>query len=132
MRKEYMIDLEQNIRGRLLEARMVNQDFLLQMIQMWQKKIGSKMNKYLATNNEEFANEIDLKDIDKYLKTLDILQRISAEPKSGGNPTVGLNLGEGVTIERHGNTVEITPKTKAIGDMLKQFADFRREEESKK
>ena len=132
LRMDYIKDLEESIRGRTLEAKLVNQDFLLQLIHMWQKKIGNKITKYLATDNEQFANDIDLKEVDKYLKTVEMLHKLGSEKGSaGGTPAVGLNLGDGVTIERKGdNTVEITPKSKAIGDMLKQFADSRREEEA--
>jgi len=133
LRMDYIKDLEESIRGRMIEAKLVNQDFLLQLIHMWQKKIGNKITKYLATDNEQFAKDIDLKEVDKYLKTVEMLHKLSSEKggNAGGTPAVGLNLGDGVTIERKGdNTVEITPKSKAIGDMLKQFADSRREEES--
>lgn len=133
LRMDYIKDLEESIRGRMIEAKLVNQDFLLQLIHMWQKKIGNKITKYLATDNEQFAKDIDLKEVDKYLKTVEMLHRLSSEKggSGGGTPAVGLNLGDGVTIERKGdNTVEITPKSKAIGDMLKRFADSRREEES--
>lgn len=133
LRQEYLVDLEANIRGRVIEAKIVSQDFLLQLQQMWQKKIGTNITKYLATDNVQFANEIDLKEVDKYLKTVEMLHKLSSErdanPKA---PTVGLNLGDGVTIVKKGeNEVEITPKSKAIGELLKQFADSRREEENK-
>lgn len=135
LRKDYLLDLEATIRGRLIEAKVVNQDFLLQLTHMWQKKIGNKIAKYLATDNEQFANEIDLKEVDKYLKTVEILHRLDAQPRAPGqsNPAVGFNLGEnGVTITKTGeNEVEITPKNKAIGEALKSFADSRRESEKK-
>lgn len=133
LRQEYMIDLEASSRPRVLEAKLMNQDMLMQLQQMWRKKIGSNITKYLATDNVDFANAIDLKEVDKYLKTVEMLHRLGSEKAPGqGNPTVGLNLGDGVTIVKKGdNEVEITPKNKAIGDMLKQFADFRREEENK-
>lgn len=132
LRKEYLEDLEQTVRGRLMESKLVNQDFLLLLTQMWQKKIGDHIVKYLATGKVEHANAIDLKEVDKYLKTIEILHRLGGAGSGGGNsaPAVGLNLGDGVTIEKKGdNTVEITPKGKAIGDALKAFADSRREEE---
>lgn len=131
LRMDYITDLEQGIRVRVLEARIVGQDFLLELIQMWQKKIGDNITKYLATDNVEFANNIDLKEVDKYLKTVEILHRLSQDPKSqGGNPAVGLNLGDGVKIEKNADgSVEITPKSKAIGAALKEFADMRRVEE---
>jgi hypothetical protein len=98
---------------------------------MWQKKIGSNIKKYLATDNVDFANAIDLKEVDKYLKTVELLHRLSTEKGSkGSTPAVGLNLGEGVTIVKKGdNEVEITPKSKALSEQLKQFANFKREED---
>lgn len=64
LRTDYVADLEHSIRGRLMESRLVNQDFLLQLTQMWQKKIGVKIKKYLATDDESQANAIDLKEVD--------------------------------------------------------------------
>lgn len=133
LRQDYLEDLEANIRSRVLAAKIVNQDFLLQLQQMWQKKIGSKIDKYLATGNEDFANEIDLKEVDKYMKSIETMQKLNSEKIPGQQaPAVGLNLGDGVTITKTGdNAVEITPKSKAIGDMLSQYANLRREEEKK-
>lgn len=133
LRTDYLVDLESSMRGRVLEAKIVNQDFLLQLQAMWQKKIGSKISKYLATDNEEFANSIDLKEVDKYLKTVELLQKLASEGKpipADTRPMVGLNAGDGVTIVKKGeNEIEITPKSKAIGDALKMFADSRRAED---
>lgn len=137
LRREYLEDLEENIRARVLEAKIVNQDFLLQLQQMWQKKIGSNITKYLQTDNPDFANAIDLKEVDKYLKTVEMMHKLSGKsdtpPSDSTRPMVGLNAGpEGVTIVKTGeNSMEITPKSKAIGDALKQLADFRREDEKK-
>lgn len=130
LRRDYLSDLELSIRGRLIEAKVINQDFLLQLQQMWQKKIGSHITNYLRTNDEAHANKIDLKEVDKYLKTVEMLQRLSADPKADAKPLIGLNMGDGVTVTKTGdNSVEITPKQKAIGDVLQQFADAKRKEE---
>lgn len=134
LRQEYLEDLESSMRGRVIEAKLVSQDFILQLQTMWHRKIGSRVTKYLATGNEEFIKELDLKEIDKYLKTAELLQKLAGEGKSlttdNTRPMVGLNAGDGVTIVKKGeNEIEITPKSKAIGDALKMFADARREEE---
>jgi hypothetical protein len=131
LRREYLHELELTIRNRLLESKIVSQDFLLQLTQVWQKKIGSQITEYLRTGDENHANNINLKEIDKYLKTIEMLHKITAEgaPKKPMAPAVGLNLGDGVTVKKVGdNEVEITPKSKTIGDVLKQFADSRRKE----
>jgi hypothetical protein len=134
IRKDYMVELEDQMKRRVIEAKLVSQDFLLQLSQLWEKKIGNKITRYLATNNEEFADQINLKEIDRYLKTMELLQKSLAEPKSDSRgPLVGLNIGDGATITRKGdNELEITPKQRAIGDILKQHADMMREEEKNK
>lgn len=132
MRREYLHELEMTQRQRLLESKIESKDFLLALTHMWQKKIGGNITKYLQTDDERFANEIDLKEIDRYLKTIDIIHKLSYDGKADGKPTVGLNLGDGVVITKKGNNeVEITPKQKTIKDALRQFADMRREEEQK-
>jgi hypothetical protein len=136
---EYLRDLEETMVRRTIESRLVGQDFLLQLKQLFEKKIGDKIADYLRTNDVKFANEIDLKEVDKYIKTFEALDKLTGERVKASKsdkssaPAVGLNLGDGVTIKKVGeNEVEVTPKQKKIGDMLKELADFRREEDSKK
>jgi uncharacterized protein YnzC (UPF0291/DUF896 family) len=135
LRQDYLQDMEQSMRNRVLESKIVDQDFLLQLQAMWRKKIGSKMDKYFATNNEDFLSGIDLKEVDKYMKSVEILHKLAGgkDPTGDNNrPMVGVNAGDGVTITRKGdNEIEITPKSKAMGEALKMFADSRREEERK-
>lgn len=135
LRQDYLIELEANMRNRVIESKLVSQDFLLQLSHAWQKKIGKNITQFLATGDEKYANEIDLKEVDKYLKTIEILHKISSENAAGKNktPAVGLNLGDGVTItKKDDNSVEITPKQNTVGALLKQYADSRRDEELKK
>lgn len=134
LRQDYLVDLESSMRGRVIESKIISQDFLLQLLLMWQKKIGHKLNKYFSTDNENIVNEIDLKEIDKYLKTVEMLHKLSGDksPGSDSRPMIGVNAGDGVTIVKKSDTeIEITPKTRAIEDALKQFADARREEENR-
>lgn len=137
LRQDYLTDLESSARSRAIESKIVGQDFLLQLQAMWQKKIGSRINKYFATDNEEFVSDLDLKEIGQYLKTVELIQKFASEGKLPSTdslrPMVGVNAGDGVTIVRKGdNEIEITPKSKAMSEALKMFADSRREEEKKK
>lgn len=132
-RREYLVEMEESIGNRLIENKIESQDFLLNLTQTWQTQMGKKMKKYISSGDEKFINEIDLKVLDKYLKTLEILHKTGSSGGDGKNPTVGLNLGNGVTVKKiNDNEVEITPKDKKLGDMLKKLADERREEELKK
>lgn len=131
---EYLSDLEQSMKNRIAEAKLVNQDFLLLLTQAWQKKISRNLRRYLETDDVSHTDDIDLKEVDKLLKTIEMIKDLNNEGKNskGKTPAVGLNLGEGVTIERSGdNKVTITPKEKVHGDILKKYADHRRAEENK-
>lgn len=133
VRQEYIVNLETNIRQRIIESKLMSQDFLLKMIQMWHKKIGAKMSRYMSSDDEEFTDQINLKELDRYLKTLDMLQKSIAIPGSESRPLVGINVGEGATMTRTGdNTIEITPKENAKTDMLKYYADMAREKDKEK
>jgi hypothetical protein len=132
IRKEYMVELGEHMKRRLLEFKLMSQDHLLNLAQMYQKKHGHKIMRYLETNNEEHSDQINLKELDRYMKIVDLIQKSTAEPQKDKGPLVGLNIGDGATITRKGdNELEITPKQRAIGDVLKHYADLRREEESK-
>lgn len=134
LKLEYQEELMNSMRGRIVAAKMQSQDFLLQLSQMWQKKIGKKMDQYMSTGDESHADSISLKEIDKYLKTLETLNKLTAEggPK-GDKPLVGVNVGDGVSItKQQDGSVEITPKAKTIGSMLETLANQRREAEAAK
>lgn len=127
-RQEYVDELKANIKHRVMEVRLMSQDMLIQMAQMFHKKFGTKMNRYMLTGNEDFTKEINLKEIDRYLKIMELLQK-SIEAPQPKSPMVNVNIGEGATLtKRSDNTIEVTAKQKAVGEMLKQYADMRREE----
>lgn len=133
-RMEYIGELQSRMNFRIAESKLVNQDFLLLLTQAWQKKIGRNLRKYLETDDTSHTEEIDLKEVDKLLKTIEMIKDLNNEGKNskGKTPLVGLNLGEGVTVERSSDTtVTITPKEKVVGEMLKKHADNRRAEENK-
>ena len=136
VRQDYLQDLDERMKVRVAEAKLMSQDFMVELLQTFQKKIGKKMQRYLATDNEDIANEINLKDIATYIKTMEALNKSMGDYRSGDGSNqpspVGINLGEGVTVSKNQDgTVEITPKQKAVGEILKQFADNRREDEKK-
>jgi hypothetical protein len=130
IRKEYMLELSDHMKRRILEFKLTSQDHLLNLAQMYQRKHGGKIMRYLETNDEAHTDQINLKELDRYMKIVDLIQKSVAEPAKDKGPLIGLNVGDGATVTRKGdNEIEITPKQKAIGDVLKHFADLRREEE---
>lgn len=135
-KKEYLSEIDHKIKGRLGDSNLLNQDFLLLLAQGLQKKITKKLERYLATDDPSHANEINLKEVDKLLKTIDMIKELNNEGKSskGKTPAVGLNLDNfSGTIERSGeNQVTITPKERVLGDVLARHADKLRAEANSK
>lgn len=134
LKLDYLQEMELHLKTRVMNAKVASQDFLLQLANMYQRKIGKKMDRYLKTDDEVEADKINLKEIDKYLKLVESLHKLSSDPMpKQANSAVGLNVGDGVTITKTGeNSVEITPKSKTIGTMLEDLANKRREQESSK
>ena len=135
-RQEYLREIQDNMLQRTLEAKIVGQDFLIQLKQFFEKKIGTNINNYMRTNNEAFAALVDLKEVDKYIKTFETLDKLTTvkQPRSDkpSAPTIGINAGlSGVTITKTGdNTVEVTP-TEKPKSALEKFAEERRREAEK-
>ena len=134
LRKDYLDELQAIMKDKITESKLQNQEFLFDLIMVYRKKIGKNMNKYLKTDNEEWADKFDSKDLNVYFKCVELLEKLNADSYSPSNADnkslVALNgMGEGVTITKTGaNSVEITPKS-PFSSKLKQFADLKREQE---
>lgn len=133
-RRELQHETEATIRNRTMQDKVDNQDFMLKLTHYFKKKLGKRIDSYLATDDEAHADSIDAKDIAQAIKTIESLEKLTADapvPKVPA-PAVGLNVGEGVTMTKNPDgSVDITPKERAVGDILKQFADARRAAEKK-
>ncbi len=132
LRRDYLEELQATLKDKVMESKLQSQEFLLELVLAYQKKVSRNIHQYLRTDNEEFADRIDPKDISTVLKVMELLHKLSNENLGMPNDKalVGLNgLGEGMTITKTGaNSVEITPKT-PFSSKLKAFADLKREQE---
>ena len=133
LRKEYLDELQTTLKDKVTESKLQSQEFLLHLVLAYQKKIGKNIDQYLRTDNEEFADKVDSRDLTALMKLLELLHRLSNEAINdpSNKSMVALNgMGEGVTITKTGaNSVEITPKKSEFSSKLKQFAEMKREEE---
>lgn len=125
--------LDAGIKERILQARLMNQDFVLQIQQFFLKKIGYRMTSFMASGDEEAANSIDRKDLEMYMKSVDLLDKITTEKiPTGSRPTVGLNLGgfDGTLKKVGENEIQISPRNKTNAEMLQDLANLKRTEEA--
>jgi hypothetical protein len=127
-RREQDRDLEAHMKNRIFKVGLRSQDVMIQFLENCNRKFMRMLNSQAAGNNDA-ANQINLKEYETYLKTQALLQKSIEAPTPKG-PLVGINVGDGATVTRTGeNTIEVTPKQKAMGNMLKELADQRRAEE---
>ena len=52
---EHLAILDANIKDRILQAKLVDQDFVLQIQQFFLKKIGRKMTRFMASGDDEIC-----------------------------------------------------------------------------
>ena len=131
LRAEYLDELHATLKGKILEAKLQDQEFLLHLSLAYKKKIGKNIDQYLRTDDSQFYDKIDNKDLSTLMKVMEMLHKLNSETMGDKPPLVGLNgMGEGVNITKTGpNSVEITPKQSPIASKLKQFAELKREQE---
>lgn len=127
-RREYHEELEASMRSRLVESKLVSQDFLLQLTGLYQKKISKQVTSFLATDDVKHADAIDPKEVAQLLKLMEMLHKLASDGSgSKAVSPVSLGLGDGVTIRKTSdNSVEITPKSASVAETLRQLADAQR------
>lgn len=134
LRKEYLDELQATMKDKVIDSKIQTQQFLFDLISAYRKKIGKTVNRYLKTDNEEWMDKLDNKDMGVIFKCVELLEKLSSEnfnPHSEKSLVAFNGMGEGVTITKTGNnSVEITPKGPSpVSSKLKQFADMKREME---
>ena len=132
LKEDYLNEVQEKIKSRVVDSKLISKEFMLLLVQAWQKKIGSQLTKYLATNDDSHMENINLKEIAQLMRAIEMVNELdnTGKDSKGKTPAVGLNLGSGVVVEKLAdNKISVTPKETPIGDLLQQIADERRNKE---
>lgn len=134
VKEEYINESLENIKNQVVHSKLKSQEWMLLLVQAYQKRLGSKLKRYLSTNDETVMDSLDLKEVGQLMKAIELVNDLDSTGKSSsGKSPIGLNIGDGVTMERDGdNKITITPKSATIGELLKQHADANRQAEKDK
>src|ERR1035437_4067328 len=79
LRVEYLDELQATLKDKVVESKLQSQEFLLELVLAYQKKVSRNIHQYLRTDNTEFFDKIDPKDINAVLKVMELLHKFSSE-----------------------------------------------------
>lgn len=137
LRKDYIEEMQNQITQRVIDSKLSSQTFLLKLVHNWERRMTKRIDEYQRSGEEPMGGVIDFKEVDKYLKTVEVLHKITSEnyDKLRAPPSpIGLNVGDGVTVQKNGNTLTISPvaRERTVAEMLRQVADAKRQEDEEK
>jgi len=131
LKLDYLTEIQEKISSRVIDSQLRSKEFMLLLVQAFQKKVSNKLSLYLATEDPAHMEDVDLKEVGQLMRAIEMVNELDSAGKlpNGKTPAIGLNLGDnGVDVEKTGdNTISITPKKDAsVGDLLQKLADENR------
>ena len=133
-RMEYLNDIQNKITGKLTTTRIESLNFITNLVQFMHKYYGDEFNNYLMTGDKTIIENLDLKMLNQYFKSIEVLEKLlnpSNVTRGGSNTTVNVNAPDGAEVRQiNENTLQITPGN--TGDILKELSklkDQKRNEE---
>lgn len=124
-RMEYLEDIQRQMTKKLTHTRIESLNFISDLINCHHKYYGDEINKYLQTNDRTIIDNLDLKALSQYFKSIEILEKIlnpTNTNRIGTGTTININAA-GSKIDANENSIEITPSN--TGDILKALANLK-------
>jgi hypothetical protein len=125
-RMEYLEDIQRQMTKKLSHTRIESLNFISDLINCHHKYYGDEINRYLQTNDRTIIENLDLKSLTQYFKSIEILEKIlnPANVTKGGGSGTTININAaGSKIDATDDSIEITPSN--TGDILKALANLK-------
>lgn len=130
-RMEYLEDIQRQITKKLSHTRVESLNFISDLINCHHKYYGDEINRYLQTNDRSIIDNLDLKALGQYFKSIEILEKIlnptNISKGGGSGTTININAA-GSKIDTTNDSIEITPSN--TGDILKALANLKDKKKS--
>lgn len=131
-RMEYINDIQNKITKKLVTTRVESLNFISNLIGFMHKYYGDEFNKFMLTGDRDIIDNLDLKMLSQYFKSIEILEKLmnpaNVKPPKNSGATVKINAPNGAKVEQlSDNTLEITPSNS--GDILKKLAEMKENQE---
>ena len=96
------------------------------------KHFTENMNKYIMTGDPTILQEIDVKLLNTYYKSLEILEELMKKPPTGNplsnTPNVNININNASVKSANSDTINV--ESESPGEVLKRLADFKKAKEA--
>jgi len=131
-RMEYLSDIQKNMVKKLTDTRVESLNFIANLISVHHKYYGEEMNEYLRTGDRTIIENLDLKQLSQYFKSIELLEKIlnptNVKTGGGSNMNVNVNASDGATLTQiNENTLEIKPGN--TGTILEALVKHKEEKE---
>lgn len=130
-RMEYLDDIQRNISKELANTQIEGLNFISGLISMHHKYYGDKINEYLTTGDETIIENLDLKQLTHYFKSMDMLEKLlnpANVSRKGSSVNVNINTTGAEVKNVDENTIEVKPGNTA--SILKSLAELKDKKKS--
>jgi hypothetical protein len=124
-RMAYLEDIQRQMTKKLTHTRIESLNFISDLINCHHKYYGDEINKYLQTNDRTIIDNLDMKALGQYFKSIEILEKIlnpTNTNRTGSGTTININAA-GSKVDANNDSIEITPSN--TGDILKALANLK-------
>jgi hypothetical protein len=128
-RMDYLDSIQNKIVHKLANTRTESLNFITDLINLHHKFYGEEINRYLQTGDRGIIEDLDLKPLAQYFKSIEILEKIlnptNVNPRGEGKKgtTININTSGGEVKQVNEEVIEITSGT--TGDILKKMAEIK-------
>lgn len=132
-RVKYYDDLTTNAIQKVSNIKKEAQNNVATIVSAMGKHFTDNMNKFIMTGDAAVLQEIDVKLLNTYYKSLEMLDKLMERPPTSGNPStsVNININNSSLKSVNDDTIEVE-KEETSGEILKRLADFKKEKEAEK
>lgn len=134
-RTEYFTSITQNMTNKITNIRAESINTVATIVSSLNKYFGKKFDQYLATNDDSIIENIDSKVLEKYYKSLEILEKVvnptSKDPNRNPSTPVNINISGASVQQSSDSSLDISVKDDP-SELLKKLAQQKKNQELNK
>lgn len=134
-RTDYFSAITQSMTTKITNIRTESINTVATIVSSLNKYFGKKFDSYLATNDDSIIENIDSKVLEKYYKSLEILEKVINPTSKDSSPKtspVNINISSGASVNQSSDSsLDISMKDEP-SDLLRRLAEQKKKQELNK